>query len=146
MYLAIDALVADYTFAKDALFAHINLNGDDLVLYQRLHGALAEKIPRPDLVVYLRAPTPVLLARIARRGRAYERQMEPAYIESLNQAYDDYFSAPDGARERAPVLALDTEHLDFVSNPDDLRHVAEQVQTALGVGAFQAPLPLDGAR
>ena len=50
------------------------------------------------------------------------------------------------ARERASVLALDTEHLDFVSNPDDLRHVAEQVQTALGVGAFQAPLPLDGAR
>jgi deoxyguanosine kinase len=137
-------LIADYTFAKDALFARINLAGDDLTLYQRLHAALAEKIPHPDLVVYLRAPTAVLLQRIARRGRAYERQMDMGYIAELNAAYDDFFFAPDGPHARPPVLTLDTENLDFVANHDDLRRVAEQIQSALGVGAYQVALPLGG--
>lgn len=139
-------LIADYTFAKDALFARINLSGDDLKLYYRLHDALAEKIPPPDLVVYLRAPTAALMQRIARRGRLYERQMDPVYIEALNQAYDDFFTAPAarGPRAQVPVLTLDTEHLDFVSNQDHLRRVAEQIQSALGVGAYQVALPLGG--
>lgn len=137
-------LIADYTFAKDALFAHINLAGDDLALYHRLHAALAEKIPHPDLVVYLRAPTGVLMERIARRGRAYERQMELAYIAELNAAYDEFFLASDGLGARQPVLTLDTQNLDFVSNDGDLRRVAEQIQAALGVGAYQVALPLRG--
>jgi len=138
-------LIADYTFAKDALFARINLSGDDLSLYRRLHAALAEKIPQPDLVVYLRAPTAVLMQRIARRARAYELQMDPGYIAELNAAYDEFFFATDGAQARHPVLTLDTEHLDFVANADDLRQVAEQIQAALGVGAYQAALPLGGS-
>ncbi len=133
-------LLADYTFAKDALFARINLGGDDRTLYHRLHDALAEKIPRPDLTVYLRAPTPVLMGRIFRRDRAYERQMDPAYIAALNDAYDEFFAAtPD------PVLTIDTEPLDFVNNPADLQTVAERIQAALGLGAMQVRLPLGGA-
>ena len=138
------ALIADYTFAKDALFARINLSGDDLTLYHRLHDALAEKIPHPDLVVYLRAPTPVLMQRIANRGRAYERQMDPAYIAELNQAYESFFFSPDGPHARQPVLTIDTEGLDFVANDAHLRRVAEQLQAALGVGAYQVALPLGG--
>ena len=137
-------LIADYTFAKDALFAGINLAGDDRVLYHRLHAALAEKIPRPDLVVYLRAPTAVLMQRIDRRGRAYERQMDAAYIEALNRAYDEFFTAPNGPRAQQPVLTLDTEGLDFVGNDGDLRRVAEQIHAALGVGDYQVPLPFGG--
>jgi deoxyadenosine/deoxycytidine kinase len=140
------SLIADYTFAKDALFARINLSGDDLVLYRRLHDALAEKIPRPDLTVYLRAPTPVLLQRIARRGRAYERQMDPAYIADLGAAYDEFFSASVAGDGQAPVLVIETEHVDFVNRPEDLRLVAERIQAALGVGAYQVPLPLGGER
>lgn len=132
------SLIADYTFAKDALFAGINLAGDELTLYTRLHTALADKIPKPDLVVYLRAPTPVLLDRIARRGRPYERQMDPAYIATLNRAYDEYFAQP----RETPVLILDCEALDFVNNLADLTCVAERLQAALGTGAYQAPLPL----
>jgi deoxyguanosine kinase len=137
-------LIADYTFAKDALFARINLAGDDLVLYHRLHDALAEKIPPPDLIVYLRAPTSVLLQRIALRGRAYERQMDAAYIAALNAAYDDFFLSSNDLRARQPVLTLNTEHVDFVANDGDLRHVADQIQAALGLGAYQAALPLGG--
>jgi len=132
-------LLADYTFAKDALFARINLSGDDLLLYRRLHDALAEKIPRPDLTVYLRAPTSVLLGRIFQRDRAYERQMDPAYIAALNDAYDEFFAAAAD-----PVLTIDTEPLDFVNNPADLQAVAVRVQAALGLRAMQVRLPFGG--
>jgi len=138
-------LIADYTFAKDALFARINLKGDDLVLYHRLHDALAEKVLAPDLIVYLRAPTPVLLNRIARRGRPYERQMDPAYIAALGDAYDEFFAAAEGPRGQPAVLTLETEGLDFVNNPDDLRQITERIQGALGVAAVQVPLPLEAA-
>ena len=74
-------LIADYTFEKDALFALINLDGDELEMYYKVHEALAEKIPPPDLVVYLRADTDELMRRIALRDRPYERNMEFEYID-----------------------------------------------------------------
>ncbi len=134
-------VIADYTFAKDALFARINLRGDELTLYHRLHDALAEKMPRPDLLVYLRAPTDLLMQRIAQRGRPYERQMERAYIAELNRAYDDFFAD----HRQSPVLTLEAEGLDFVANLEDLRAVTDRIQSALGLGAYQTPLMLRGS-
>jgi len=95
------SLIADYTFAKDALFASINLKGDELNMYHRVHEALGEKIPRPDLLVYLQASTETLMSRITFRDRPYERQMERAYIDELNHAYEDFFSKPS---DHTPVL------------------------------------------
>jgi deoxyguanosine kinase len=135
-----DAVIADYTFAKDALFARINVRGDELTLYHRLHDALAEKVRLPDLLVYLRAPTDVLMARIARRGRPYERNMERQYIAELGGAYDEFFETYTGTR----TLTIESATLDFVANPADLESVAERIREALGLGAFQAPLPLNG--
>src|SRR5512135_1551613 len=108
------SLLSDYTFAKDALFARINLKGDELDMYYRVHEALGEKIPKPDLIVYLRADTEVLMQRIALRDRSYERNMEHDYIDRLNQAYEEFFSqGPEGS----PVLMLDTNPLNIVQNP-----------------------------
>src|SRR6185503_15258900 len=87
-------LIADYTFAKDSLFARINLKGDELEMYYKVHEALAEKIQKPDLLVYLQATTDTLMQRIALRDRPYERQMERSYINDLNLAYDEFFSKP----------------------------------------------------
>jgi deoxyguanosine kinase len=137
--LARAPLIADYTFAKDALFAGINLTGDELELYDNLHNALAEKIPVPDLIVYLRASTDTLMQRIARRDRTYERQMERAYIDQLNNAYDDFFAR----RPPRAVLILETEDLDFVGRAEDLRLIEARIRLALEQGAYQAPLPLD---
>jgi len=131
-------VIADYTFAKDALFARTNLRGDELTLYHRLHDALAEKMPRPDLLVYLRAPTDLLMQRIAQRGRPYERRMERAYIAELNRAYDDFFAD----HRQSPVLTLEAEGADFVANLEDLRAVTDRIQSALGLGAYQTPLML----
>ena len=101
-------LFADYTFAKDALFARINLKGDELDMYYKVHEALAEKIQKPDLLVYLQATTDTLMQRITLRDRSYERQMERSYINDLNLAYDDFFSKPF---DHTPVLTVDSNHL-----------------------------------
>jgi deoxyguanosine kinase len=130
-------LLSDYTFAKDRLFAHLNLRGDELAMYERVHVALAEKIPIPDLVIYLRAGIDVLIERIAIRDRAYERDIDRVYIEALSQAYDGFFAA----YAEAPVLVIDTDQLNIVRNPDDLIGVLQRVRAALGQAPFQQSLP-----
>ncbi len=134
-------LIADYTFEKDTLFARINLHGDELEMYNRVHEALAEKIHFPDLVLYLRADTDVLMQRISARDRPYERNMERAYIAQLNQAYEDFFA--DHARRRSPVLTIDTNTLDYVRNPDDLKQVENRIRQSLKLVPFQPELPLE---
>lgn len=139
--LAKGHLIADYTFAKDALFARLNLEGDELDTYHLVHDALAERIHLPDLVVYLRVETDIALQRIAMRDRSYERQMERGYIDSLNQAYEDFFRE----RNQQTVIAIDTTPMDFVSNRAHLEDVVNRVRQALGIPPFQRSLPLDGA-
>ena len=137
-------LIADYTFEKDALFAGINLKGDELDMYDRVHDALAEKIPLPDLIVYLRASTDGLMQRIALRDRSYERNMERAYIEELNQAYEAFFLGERrGLREQSvPVLPIDTDNLNFVHHTEHLKWVENRVRQALKMSPFQAELPI----
>jgi len=156
------SLLSDYTFAKDSLFARINLKGDELEMYKRVHEALAEKIIMPDLLVYLRADTSVLMQRIAFRDRSYERNMESSYIDELNQAYEEFFSHPydgtpiltidtnphnfeelfphpyDGTR----VLTIDTNPLDFVHTPKHLQLIENRIREALNLPPYQAELPL----
>lgn len=134
-------LIADYTFAKDALFARINLHGDEMDMYQRVHEALAERIPPPDLIVYLKAETEVLMQRIAQRDRPYERQMDRAYIDQLNGAYEDFLRQP---LHGVAVLPIDTNHLNFVHSREDLDLIAQRVRGALGLVPYQPELPLPG--
>ena len=131
-------LLADYTFAKDALFARINLQGDELTMYHRVHEALAEKIPLPDLTVYLSANVETLMARIALRDRSYERSMERGYIADLAAAYDDFF-----ATTKCPYLVIDSNPLDFVRNPEHLKLIGNRIREALGISPYQ-PALLDG--
>jgi len=130
-------LIADYTFAKDSLFAHLNLYGDELETYERLHEALAERIPTPNLVVYLRATTETLMARIAIRDRPYERGMDRGYIESLRVAYEQFFAT----YQEAPVLTIETDGMDFVRDPEALAAIEGQIRAALAEGIMQQPLP-----
>ncbi|MCW5874780.1 MAG: deoxynucleoside kinase [Anaerolineales bacterium] len=133
-------LITDYTFAKDALFARINLVGDELEMYYNVHDALAEKIQLPELIVYLQASTDVLMQRIARRDRTYERQMERAYIDTLNVAYDGFF---DDYFKGVPVLRIPTDELDIVSSPAAQDQVEQQIRQALDSAPRQTQLPLE---
>ena len=133
-------LIADYTFAKDALFAGINLQGDELNMYHKVHEALGEKIPKPHLLVYLQANTDTLMQRIALRDRSYERQMERAYIDELNQAYELFFSKPF---DHTPVLKIDSNELDIVHVPENLKRIENRIRSTLGLAPFQQNLPLE---
>ncbi len=133
-------LISDYTFEKDALFALVNLSGDELEMYYRVHSALAEKIAQPNLLVYLRADTEVLMQRITLRDRPYERTMERSYIEDLNQAYDDFFLSQ--SQHPWPVLTIDTNELDFVRYAEHLQWVENRIRQTLHLPPFQPELPL----
>jgi deoxyadenosine/deoxycytidine kinase len=132
-------LFADYTFAKDALFARINLKGDELEMYYKVHEALAEKIQKPDLLLYLQATTDTLMQRIAQRDRSYERQMQRSYINELNLAYDDFFSKPF---DHTPVLMVDSNNLNVVQNPEHLKLIENRIRQSLSLPPFQQTLPL----
>ena len=132
-------LFADYTFAKDALFAQINLKGDELAMYYKVHEALAEKIEKPDLLLYLQASTDTLMQRIAFRDRPYERQMERSYIDDLNHAYDSFFAKPF---DHTPVLTIETDNLNILQTPEHLKLIENRIRQSLKLPPFQQPLPL----
>jgi deoxyadenosine/deoxycytidine kinase len=136
--LARGPLFSDYTFAKDSLFAHLNLSGDELTVYEKLHSALAEKIPMPNLLVYLRADLDTLMARIAMRDRPYERGMDRNYIDSLRLAYEGFFTAYTAS----PVLVIDTNNLNIVADPQAYADVRERLRSALSGTFQQALLPI----
>ncbi|RME41795.1 MAG: deoxynucleoside kinase, partial [Caldilineae bacterium] len=130
-------LVSDYMFAKDRLFANLNLVNDELAVYESLYAALAERIPSPQLVVYLRASVDTLMERIAIRDRPYERDMDRAYIASLHRAYEAFFET----YTQTPCLAIPTDDLNIVQDLDARQAVIGQIRRALSEGASQPPLP-----
>jgi len=135
-------LIADYTFGKDNLFAHLNLAGDELDIYTQLYEVLTDRIVTPDLIIYLRADIDTLMVRIATRDRAYEREMDRDYIERVRLAYQKHFAH----YTRTSLLAIDTNDLDYVRDAGALAYVEGQVRTALGLGIVQSGLCHDGGR
>jgi deoxyguanosine kinase len=115
-------IVSDYTFDKDRIFAHQNLTGDELQLYETLYGLMATTIPQPDLVVYLQANLNRVMANIKKRARPYEKQIEQSYLSSLVDAYDFYF-----ARYEGPLIRLNVTKLDFVGNPEDREQLVDAI-------------------
>ena len=130
-------VIADYMFAKDRLFALINLTGDEFSIYERVYQALGEQMYKPDLLVYLKADLDVLMRRIATRDRPYERDMESGYIEQLRLAYEDFITNYNDI----PLLIIDTNNLDFVKHKEDFDLIKERILSQLEYGTYQASLP-----
>lgn len=116
--------VADYLIDKDRLFARLTLDDEEYALYEQVYSRLTIDAPVPDLVIYLQAPTDVLLERIARRGIHYEQQIERSYLERLAEAYAKFFY--DYAT--APLLIVNAASVDFVANDADYEQLFQQVQ------------------
>jgi deoxyadenosine/deoxycytidine kinase len=125
-------IVADFLFEKDRLFAGITLSDDELMLYQRIYAHLAPQVPIPDLVIYLQAPVEILLARVRRRGAAFERGLTEDYLTQLNQAYTRFFHDYSGA----PLLMVNSEHLNFVDRPDDFALLLQRINEMRGPREF----------
>jgi deoxyguanosine kinase len=133
-------LISDYTFEKDSIFARINLQGDELTMYERVHEALAEKVPTPDLLVYLRANMDTILQRIALRDRSYERQIEREYLQQLSDAYEEFLS--HSSKLPFPVLIIDTEKTDYIRSQDELKIIENRIRQTLQLSPFQPSLPI----
>src|SRR5688572_15398206 len=116
--------LCDYIFAKDKIFAYLNLDDAELMIYEKLYGLLADTIPRPDLVIYLQATPAVLSERIGRRKRDYEAEISDKYLEDLNQAYNYFFYH----YTETPLLVINTTDIDFVQNESDLEDLVGQIQ------------------
>ncbi len=108
--------ISDYLFAKDQIFAALTLEPAELALYHQVYDLLGPRVARPDLVVYLQARTEVLLSRIKKRGRDYERGIDPGYLDTLAKAYRDFFFH----YEETPLLVVNTSDIDFEVNAEDL--------------------------
>jgi deoxyadenosine/deoxycytidine kinase len=118
------ATLCDYAFEKSRLFAYLNLDDSELLIYEKLYSLLADGVPRPDLVVYLQAPTEVLQRRIRSRGRAEEAGMSEEYLAEVNRAYNHYFFHYGAT----PLLVVNTADVDFASNPEDVNDLLRQIK------------------
>ena len=118
-------LVCDYILAKDKIFALINLEDDEISLYESIYRLLVSTLPKPDLVVYLQARPEVLLSRVRKRGIAYERNISLDYLRTLSDAYNEYFFHYN----ETPLLVVNTSEIDFVESPRDLEHLVREVKS-----------------
>jgi len=118
-------LVCDYILAKDKIFALINLEDDEISLYESIYKLLVSTLPKPDLVIYLQARPEVLLSRVRKRGVAYERNISLDYLRTLSDAYNEYFFHYN----ETPLLVVNTSEIDFVESPRDLEHLVREVKS-----------------
>lgn len=130
-----DVRVADYLFAKDRLFAELNLDADELALYDQVAGKLDVEAPVPDLVIYLQASVDALLRRIAKRGRPNEHLIDRAYLERLADAYARFFHRYD----ESPLLIVNASQIDPVHNEADYQQLFRQIEKISGGRHFFNP-------
>jgi deoxyadenosine/deoxycytidine kinase len=117
-------VVADYHFPKDKIFACLNLDDSELLIYDKLYTLLSESVRKPDLVIYLQGTLETCLKRIKKKTRALEKQVTPEYLAQLIEAYNYYFYH----YEETPLLVVDTNEIDFVNRPADFEDLVGQIQ------------------
>ena len=120
--------VCDYLFDKDKIFAYLNLDDNELFIYQRLYDLLSRDVPAPDLVVYLQAPTEVLVRRIRDRAKHEDSDSpdpDPEYIREVNEAYQHYFFHYTAT----PLLVVETSQIDLHARDEALDDLIRQIKT-----------------
>lgn len=129
------AVVSDYMFDKDRIFATLNLTEPELALYYRIYDLIKKDIPKPDLIIYLQAQPDVLLTRIRQRGRPFEANIEPDYLFALSNLYNSFFLH----YEEAPVLIVNADRLDFLSNPEEFEELFRAILEHRSGRKFYSP-------
>jgi deoxyguanosine kinase len=130
-------IVCDYLFEKDGLFASVNLHEAELLLYEKISPLLSERLPKPELVIYLQAHTDVLIDRIRKRKVPHERQIQRDYLDALNSAYNHYFFH----YEATPLLVVKTDEIDFVNRPEHFEDLLRQIERPLSGKEYYVPAP-----
>jgi deoxyguanosine kinase len=133
-----EPVISDFLMEKDRIFANLNLDDEELNLYEKYYGAVTQDLPKPDLVIYLQAKPEVLRGRIAKKKAEEEQQISPEYVEEVARAYEHYFFRYAGA----DLLVIDTSEIDFVERSEDLQQLLRRLQEP--VKGTQYFLPLGG--
>jgi deoxyadenosine/deoxycytidine kinase len=128
--------VSDYLFAKDRIFASITLDPNELALYERVYEHLGPRVMKPDLVIYLQARLDVLLSRIRKRGREFERKFDPEYLAELARTYNDFFHRYD----ETPLLVINTSDIDFVESERDFEELIRAIGSIKAGTHYYQPL------
>lgn len=128
--------ISDYLFTRDRLFAELNLDPEELKLYDQIADSLAVEAPVPDLVIYLQSSVDSLLRRLARRNSSYDRYVERAYLEKLTDAYARFFHAYDDG----PLLIVNASQIDPVNNEADYEMLFQQIERTTGGRHFFNPV------
>jgi len=128
--------VSDYLFAKDRIFASITLDPNELALYERVYEHLGPRVMKPDLVIYLQARLDVLLSRIRKRGREFERKFDPEYLAELSRTYNDFFHRYD----ETPLLVINTSDIDFVESERDFEELIRAMGSIKAGTHYYQPL------
>lgn len=115
--------ISDYLFDKDRIFAYLNLDENELALYEQFYKIIEPKIVRPDLVIFLQADTETLLRRIKLRARPFEKEVSHDYIATVNEAYNHFFFR----YSETPLLVINTSDIDFVRRQEDLDDLLRQI-------------------
>jgi len=119
------SMISDYLFAKDRVFAYLNLSAPELVLYEKIYELLVPRLVKPDVTIYLTAEVDVLLARINKRGRDYETTVEREYLSGLANGFHHFFQS----YEDSPLLIVNSADLDIVNRPQDLAQIIKLIDT-----------------
>lgn len=128
-------IVADYSFARDRIFASVNLSEREMILYDKILQLLHTNIPRPDLTIYLQASIPVLKERIRRRNFGFERGIDDDYLQRLNDAYNYFFFH----YEDSPLLVVKTDDIDFVENATDFNDLTDLILKPISGKKYYVP-------
>jgi deoxyguanosine kinase len=121
-------VITDFLFDKDALFAQLTLTDEELRLYQTIQAQIAPRAPTPDLVIYLQAGVETLAERVARRANPIEAGISESYLKALAESYAGFFHRYDAA----PVLIVNSEHLNPISRDEDLQLLLARIQAMRG--------------
>lgn len=129
-------IISDYLFDKDRLFARANLNDHEFWLYEELFKLLKKRITTPDLVIFLQAKTEILMERIKKRNRDYERSISIRYLEEINRAFNDFFFH----YADAPMLVVNASNIDFVHVPEDFEDLVEEIKKIRSGTKYYVPV------
>ncbi|OGL43464.1 MAG: deoxyadenosine kinase [Candidatus Schekmanbacteria bacterium RBG_13_48_7] len=128
--------ISDYLFEKDRIFAYINLDEHELIIYERVYNMLKDSIPKPDLVIFLQADLDALLARVRHRNRKIDKNIDKTYLNQVNKSYNRFFFHYD----RSPLVVVKTTDIDFVNKEEDLENLIHIINNAKKGTHYYSPL------
>ena len=128
--------ITDYIFDRNRIFAYINLNNDEIRLYEDVYSILRNKIPKPDLLIYLQADIDTLKKRINMRGRAFEKNISDEYLDGVNKAFNNYFFH----YTQSPILIVNANDINFVERKEDLKDLIKKILSHKKGREYYSPL------